>query len=218
MRRYSIPAPHSLLRPVLHSFLFPALLTLGGCSLLSTPDPGEKEPEATKASQATPNQTLRLGVYLARGSLFSAPEFEQYKVSGNSLFVECGIIRGGRAVAKAQNILSLSTGAEEALRTLEQDLSTYLETENPSLASQELGSFGFMHPGEATIHLSPGSSSPSPGSGEVKTTIDEISSSSNSSPVRKLVVGLRTIARESLKSRGGSEEPLCGNTSFYGIE
>jgi hypothetical protein len=202
-----------------------AMLFLGSCSSTLTAELGSApESEGVLAAQSSTTsspspENLRLGVYLARGSLFGSPEFEQYRVSGSSLYVECGIIRGGRAVARAQDLLRLSPGAKEVLQTLGQDLSSYVEKEKPSLAAPESGSLGFMHPGEATLQFTQGTLHlKESGLAELKTTVDEVSSASNSSPVRKLVVGLRTIARESLKSKGGSEEPLCGNTSFYGIE
>jgi len=197
-------------------------LTVSGCSF-SGEGPSDSR---VAAAEAVPSGPVGLSLYLARGSLFAAPEFEQYKVIGSSLFVECGIIRSGRPQAQAQNLLKLTPGADDVLHTLGTELTTYLRSDHPSIEPASSGSLGFLHPGDATITLSGSVTRGSTASGEMegalyeelKTTVDEISSASSSSPLKKLVIGLRTIARESLKAKGGTEEPLCGNVAFYGIE
>jgi hypothetical protein len=190
-------------------------LALSGCSSGKGPEPTIPD---TAISQ--------IGVYLARGSLFQTPEFEQYRVNGRTLYAECGIVRGGRPQARDRHIIRLDEQEWTSLQAAAMGVPEFFEKRSYQWEAPGT-SLGFSDPGQATVRLSgttaADSNSPTPeeniGSAwEIKTSLDEVASQSKTSPLRRLVVGIRTITRENLDAGPEGTRGLCDNPTFYGLE
>lgn len=191
---------------------------------------GATAPSSLPNDAQPPPQVASLGVYLARGSLFHTPEFEQYRLSGNTLFVECGVVRGGRPQSRDRHVFRLSPGELETLNENSAALIDFLQRRGSSF--EDPGSqLGFTDPGQARISIkrvaaphtsaSPADSAVDASSNQVtelRTSLDEVASESLTSPLRKTVTSLRAIARDSLLASSAAGAPLCDNATFYGLE
>ncbi len=145
-------------------------------------------------------------VVLSHDSL-QLTEFEQYRLSGNRFFAECGVVNGGRFSPETQNLYRLSDDDAARIRQL---LSA-------AWASAPLTQAKLLPPGTGGGVFDPGSFSLTirNQSGETKTqsSLDEISNSVGGveERLRVFIVNLRRTA-----SDHGFE--LCGNTLFFGLE
>lgn len=205
-------------------------LPLSGCS-------SGKDPEPTIPDTAIG----QIGVYLARGSLFQTPEFEQYRVNGRTLYAECGIVRGGRPQARDRHIIRLDEQEWTSLQAAASGVPDFFEKRSYQWEAPGT-SLGFSDPGQATVRLTAArlsgstsvsntaldptaadSNSPTTEENvstawEIKTSLDEVASQSKTSPLRRLVVGIRTITRENLDAGPEGTRGLCDNPTFYGLE
>ena len=170
------------------------LMLVSGCSL--SPDLQTHSPRLGK-----------LDLYLARASLAKA-EFEQYRLSGPRLYVECGEFRNGRNVADQQSFVSLDQKTLDAVSR--QAATVFNKMKDSSRALPLPGkAHGFADPGQALVAIEADG-----GKVDIKTSVDELSSplTSDAESIYSLVVLIRNAALSA-----NQEKPLCGNSSFYGI-
>ncbi len=215
---------------------------LVGCSWISGPEPTQNQ---TALESISAPVISRVGIFIARGSLFKVPEFEQYRLNGSTLFVECGIVRSKRPQARERFLVQLTSSDLEEVQSSAFGLEKYLARRRSQL--DEPGSaLGFSDPGQATFQveiIQPGASavelasSDSANQGtsaadakpakiphkssetiDLKTSLDQIASEPRSSPLRGLVTTLRRIARENVVVGPEELAGLCENPSFYGID
>ena len=142
-------------------------------------------------------QRLSLSVQLSRTSLFSN-EFEQYRLSGNSLFFECGNFARNNYKPREQQVLVLSSDALTELVEKSQDLIDSLPAhakwdepgKNDSVAD----------PGQASLLIELGRDR-----SELKTSLDAI--------VNDDAAAARNLVRALRHSAGNP----CGNQKFFGL-
>jgi hypothetical protein len=209
-KRFSFPQPAAW---ILSGGLF--WLLLPGCSSHHDVEPATSSTEINQ-----------IGVYLARGSLFQAPEFEQYRVNGRTLYAECGIVRGGRPQARDRHVIRLDDQEWTSLQAAARGVPPFFNERSYQWEAPGT-SLGFSDPGQATVRLSssalaednlPTTGANSGTNWEIKTSLDEVASQSKTSPLRRLVVGLRAVTRENLDAGPEGTRGLCDNPTFYGIE
>jgi len=168
--------------------LFVGLLLLAGCQ---TPAP-VPPPDTQIAS---------LDLFMTRSSLLST-DFEQYSLSDDGLFSECGIIDHGRFVAKTQILSDLSSEERAAIVESAYGLQQMLGEKKPS----------FDPPGTKASPFDPGSFSLKISLGgeeiDVKTSFDAVVNGENR-PTEKL----RTLTK--LLRYSAAEG--CGANTFYGL-
>jgi hypothetical protein len=138
-------------------------------------------------------------LFLSRANL-NETEFEQFKVDGSKLFVECGKIRRGRFIPQQQQVFPVTAEelAELSKRAWQVSLYKDQSFDEPGDNSS------LIDPGQAYITLGFGNSSL-----EIKTSLDAVSSQTSlgETALYSFVSNMRALA-------GGT---LCATKSFYGI-
>lgn len=164
-----------------------ASLFCAGCSN-SAPTPA---PADFKVSSAE--------LFLARSNLNDV-DFEQYKVDGNKLFVECGKILRGRYIPQQQQVFSVTPTELESLNQCAWQVSRYKSESYDKPGDNS----SMIDPGQA--YLSLGSSE---GSFQIKTSLDAVSAQTTlgDTAMYGIASNLRALA-------GGK---LCTLQSFYGV-
>lgn len=143
-----------------------------------------------------------VSINLSRMS-FSDTEFENYKVTGDKVFQECGSYRRGKYYPKEQKVLRLRASAITYLREEVEDfIQKYKQQE-----------WKWDAPGKNLSPADPGQLKADIISGKdnitINTSLDGISSP-NVEIARYMKSLVRTV-------RGISGSPPCGNREFYGI-
>jgi len=153
--------------------------------------------------QPLPAQIADIELFMSRGSL-SKMEFETYKLQGDSLFVECGPVVGGRFQANQQEFIALGQEGSDALF---ESARSAIELYNSRdwLLDEPGRSNSFFDPGQfyLTAALKDGTNI------TLKTSLDTISE-----PKSRLTSELRELA---IMLRGSIGSPPCSNRSFYGL-
>lgn len=142
-------------------------------------------------------QSLSLSLQLSRVSLFSS-DFEQYRLSGNSLFFECGNFARSTFKPREQKVLVLNNDAQadlvEKAQAFVDSLSSHGKWEeagkNDSVAD----------PGQASLLVELGRQR-----SELKTSLDAVAND-DAPEARNLVRALR-------RSAGNP----CGSQRFFGL-
>lgn len=173
-----------------------ALLILPGCS-------------TTNLSPVEAVQVKELSLLLSRTAL-SGTDFEQYKLaSDGSLFIECGVIKGGRYIPTFQKLDELD---DEHKQKLEHALATLLTTTNYQKNS-------FDSPGKHINIIDRGkfevtfSADTESGliTNSVQTSLDSVADPTN--PGERQLKELATQIRTGVSFY----EPICNNREFYGL-
>jgi hypothetical protein len=169
-----------------------SLLALSGCSALWSSAP--KTP-------APPVQSIEL--YLSRGSS-QGSDFEQFKLSGDSLYKECGPIKRGRQYAAEQEVVPLPSEYRPLIDEAAAAVISALSVPNTVLAKPGASS-GIFDPGEISLALKTEQTKV-----KVATSLDTVSDPDGPTEekILKLVKLVRTAAGL----------PFCGTTQFYGIK
>ncbi len=170
------------------------LLILGGCA--SQPAPSIPD-----------GKSVSLEVFLLRASLFQT-EYEQYKLTGTTLYSECGEVKRGRNDTKFQDITQIPSIVSDKLQQRSYQLLNIVQKEQPSFPPSGDAS-GLADPGIAAIKIKC-----SPDEINIKTSVDELSSpiSPASRLSQELVSAMRKVSADSHESKAP-----CGNPQFYGI-
>lgn len=157
---------------------------------------------STSSTVDTTDPLLSFELYYSRASINGA-EFEQFKLSDNSLFFECGTIRGGRYFASEQELTSVSP---ELLSNLNGKANAIVKL--LSMSKTELPASGsskhLADPGEFKLLLNHKTSEHS-----ITTAFDPIAEPSS------LIE--RRVNEFTLLVRSVAKEGLCGNLSFFGL-
>ena len=171
------------------------LLCLSGCSA------------AVEDLPPAPAGVLRAEIYLARASLFKA-EFEQFKVSANRVYSECGEIRRGRPVPFSQEFVSLDSALADSLQQQLSSVYAALNRQKPDLPGPGKAE-GFADPGQVILSIESEN-----GRVEARTSVDETSAAGGGEllQIRRFAVSVRKLVADALGRRA-----LCGNSEFYGI-
>lgn len=156
-----------------------------------------------QAPPSVENEKLSYQLYLSRSSM-QGTDFEQYKLTPQGLFYECGIIHRGRPEVKSQGIQALEGDALQGTRELAQKISADLGTTQPPLFDPPGSNAGFADPGKFLLSLVIGDQAR-----EVKTSLDGVEKA------RTRVEGHAKEFAESV--RGSVTTSLCGSHDFYGI-
>ncbi|MCB0320228.1 MAG: hypothetical protein KDD60_04825 [Bdellovibrionales bacterium] len=146
-----------------------------------------------------------------RRSSLNGTDFEHFKLLGpDSLYVECGKIKGGRYFVAYTQALPIST---DALRAISQPVQLLLE--NGGLSSdhfEEPGKkFSLFDPGEFALTLKTPSQS-----AEVTTSLDTVSEpeTRTTRDLKSLATTLRRVVVEA----AGNTDPICHLRDFYQIK
>ena len=171
----------------LTSFALLALAAiLGGCGSSQAP-----------RQVADSLQSLSLSMQLSRVSLFSS-DFEQYRLSGNSLYYECGYFARATFKPREQKVLVISSDAlndlAEKAQALADSLPTHGKWDDPGKNDS------VADPGQANLLIEFGRNR-----SELKTSLDAITND-DSAQARNLVRALRQSAGYP-----------CGNQKFFGL-
>ncbi len=169
-------------------FVGGALALLSGCAPATPPAP--------------PSPPLKsLDLFMTRSSLTST-EFEQYSLSEDSLFGECGVVERGKFIAQTQKVAALSPEMSAALA----------EASCAVLRSIEGRKLSFDPPGTKPSPLDPGAFALKTGCGdtpvEVKTSFDTVvnGETKQTEALGKLTRLVRLAAVEG-----------CGGRTFFGL-
>jgi hypothetical protein len=162
----------------------------------------------TNVKAADPNdQSIKsIELYISRASL-SRAEFEQYKISRNRIFNECGKVYGGRQTSEQQNLVKLD----------DKDLSEINELAGNILAFNKKHELNLDKPGTSTSMYDAGQFNlkiqQDSGTTEIKTSLDSVTTASKTSEdnLAKLAKKLRQLALDN------SNQSLCGNRRFYDL-
>jgi hypothetical protein len=130
-------------------------------------------------------------------------DFEQYKLLGNRMYQECGVIRRGRPVPVHQQLFDISESEHEEL----------MERTWEVLTLAHAGEAQFAAPGTSDTMFDPGkllvSISGNGNTMKISTNLDSIIEATNSSEeaVQELARLIRALTKPA----------ACGNPSFYGL-
>ena len=142
-------------------------------------------------------------LYYNRASMDKS-EFEQFRLTGHTLYAECGLVVGGRHSVKGQKISDLDDDAINEIKKTAWDVRRYVD----ELHAQ------FKEPGDASNLFDPGKLSLTlefaDGSSSLKTSFDSVALGKEG---RELIVG--RFARAVRKASG---DKLCGKSDFYDLE
>jgi len=167
-------------------------LILNACSSTTTTPP-PTEPSISIDS---------IELYVSRRS-FSSTDFEQFKLFGDKLFVECGSVVRGHQKPAFQKLYNLDKDQNSSIHEFSSDaLGTYAL--NKPLLDQPGDNSGMADPGQFYLTIVNGSQKT-----ELKTSVDFVSTPST--PIGRK---LRRIA-EAL--RAAPRIKICGFQSFYGL-
>lgn len=168
--------------------LFSGALT--GCSL------GPQVPPAEEIQLET------LSLYYGRSRMGGAA-FEQFKLTGNTLYAECGNISGGRHAAQDQKLVTLSQAEIDELKGKAWSVQRYVAELHAKFDAPG-GTSGMFDSGRLTLNLQFAD-----GPVKVDTSFDSIV---NGTEGRSAVVA--SLAAAIRKAAG---DKLCGSSSFFGL-
>ena len=154
---------------------------------------------SNQASETSAPVPQHIKLYISRSSLYNT-EFEQYTLSGDILFHECGKISNGRHQAGRQGVIKLEN------LTLEDLAQASAEVNESAMRNKEdLNKSGnnsdLFDPGVFQLEMDGLNS-------EIKTSLDSVTAGTG--PLERK---LRNLAETIRKS---AEEKLCGK-EFYGL-
>jgi hypothetical protein len=173
---------------ILGSIIFTGTFT--GCSLgPQVPPPEEIQLES-------------LSLYYGRSRMGGAA-FEQFKITGNTMYAECGNISGGRHAAQDQKLLTLSQVEIDDLKGKAWSVQRYV-AELDAKFDPPGGTSGMFDSGRLTLNLQFAN-----GPIKVDTSFDSIV---NGTEGRSAVVA--SLAAAVRKAAG---DKLCGSSSFFGL-
>lgn len=154
------------------------------------------------------NSSRSIELYLSRASV-SKSEFEQFKVTNEHIYVECGKIAGGRQSAQYQELSPLSQVDQNEIHDLTSTIVDFSNSHTLHL-DQAGNSDIFYDPGQFILKLEGPSNKIL-----IKTSLDSIASASKTSEdnLKKLAIKLRESAKKA--SNSGN---LCGNNKFFDLD
>ena len=177
-----------------------AILSLTSCSYLFGTESGAN-PDGTPLTAPAPKS---IELFLSRTSMTST-DFEQYKLSYNSVYFECGEIRRGRYLPRHQEFIDVASD-------LQQEIFSAANTTLDDRARNELAldppgkNKNLADPGVFTLTIVPSSG---------ETVILSTSLDSVTNRGRELERDMEKLARLLRKSAGNN---VCGSPSFYGLQ
>ena len=179
--------------------LLALLFILSSCSTLGMSRQGSNFEALSSLEHVT------LDFYVSRATL-TRTEFEQFKLNGEMLFSECGLVLGGRQSPQQNKLKRLS---DEESASLLENINKVLEfsaKHNLNL-DPPASSTSMFDAGQFILKISRDS-----GSEEIKTTLDSVVSGSKTSleNLKKLARSIREAAMRSHESH-----TLCGNRRFH---
>lgn len=145
-----------------------------------------------------------IDLYLSRASL-TRTEFEQFKVSNNRLFIECGKVNGGKQAAEYQKFIDLDSSDLEEIKALSDTVVEFSRTHELMLDKPGSGSSMF-DAGQFLLKIQL-----KDGTNELNTSLNSVTSGSKTAlkNLLSLAQKIREIALEE------SDEMLCTNRRFY---
>jgi hypothetical protein len=182
------------------------IASLCSCSFLeSSSDAGSES-----FNSPSPSIVSSARLYLAKGS-FSSTEFEQFSLSGNSLFFECGKILRGKNIPEKQGVVTLEAENSSEIMLLGLEILGRASVNNPLSLSEPGDLKGFADSGRIVLNLTTKDNK----TAELNSALLEVSEPTTAleHSLLKFSVALRAAIKE---ARGDQE--LCGNESFFGIE
>lgn len=192
---------------ILFITLFVILLNLlTGCSLITTNNEESEQPRTHKQSSSIIS-SVRL--YLAKGS-FATTEFEQFSLSGNSLFFECGKIQRGKNIPAAQGIITLNNEGASELILMGMEILGRASVSDPLSLATPGDLRGFADSGKIILNLQTKDNK----SAQLNTGLNEVAEPATI--LERNILKLTQTLRAQVKEKRGSEG-LCGNESFFGI-
>ncbi|MBN8549495.1 MAG: hypothetical protein J0M12_09285 [Deltaproteobacteria bacterium] len=165
-------------------------LSLCGCFQVFTLEP---------TPAPTDFRVVSVELFLARSNLNDV-DFEQFKVDGQKLFVECGKIMRGRYIPQQQQVFSVTPAELETLKQNTWDVTRFKDNSYDKPGDNS----SMIDPGQAYFSINLASES-----FQIKTSLDAVSSKTSlgDTELYALASNLRALA-------GGT---LCTLQSFYGI-
>ena len=142
-----------------------------------------------------------LDLFMSRSSL-TETEFEQYSISGDSLFSECGLVERGRFVAKVQNVTTIAPDTASELVAATFAVHQLVKEKRPS----------FDPPGTKASPFDPGTYALKSSCGgeplDIKTSFDAVVNGETkpTAALGKLTKTLRLAAANG-----------CGGRNFFGL-
>ena len=143
-------------------------------------------------------------LYVSRASL-TRTEFEQYKITKQKFYYECGKINGSMPKPEVQNVKNLSLNDYSQISKLASDIVNFQNRHELNL-DKEGKSTSMFDAGQFILTISAGAKPV-----EIKTSLDSITSATKTSEnyLKLIAKKIREIA---LINSGSS---LCGNRKFY---
>ena len=179
---------------------------LCSCSVLDSEPEEDQQPQNTKSTSII--SAVRL--YIAKGN-FTSTEFEQYSLSGNSLFFECGMIRRGKNIPSAQGVIQLKDSSSSAVVLLGMEILGRAAVSNPLSLAEPEDQKSFADSGKVILNLQTKDNK----SAQLNTALNEVSDPLTA--LERNILKLSKMLRAEVKDVRG-DEALCGNESFFGIE
>lgn len=173
--------------------LVPFILFLSACSSLWSSSPQQT---------ISPEKISGLEVFMSRSSLQKV-EFEHFKISKDSMFIECGTIGQGRWYPRMQEVVRLDNDTQQNLSSLLGTVVGKLDSEDLSLEDPG-DNKGFFDPGIYELQLK----------NREKPIHLRTSQKSIAEPSREIERNLQKMSRILRKEYGDS---LCGNGQFFGL-
>ncbi len=172
-------------------FIPPLILALISCSA------------ATKTAPPQDYVLKSVELTISKTPLSGPAEFEQYKISGDKIFAECGRIRQNRFEATQHNLSSLQQEKLQSLAADVYDLVTYIDNKKQQF-SPAGKSIGLTDPGMLALAIQS-----SKAENRYTTSFDSISQPSYPAEVK--------LSRVAVQIRSLLPTTLCDNRSFYGM-
>lgn len=184
--------------------LFLCCLITACFSIDSAPEDSE---EITNPQNTSFISSLRL--YLAKGS-FSSTEFEQFSVSGTSLFYECGKIRRGRNIPESQGIIKLEDQNSADIILLGMEILGRASTSDPLSLAEPGDLQGFADTGKVVLNLTTKDNK----AAQITNGLTEVSDPLTA--LERSLLKLSVLLRAEVKNAKGPDG-LCENEIFFGI-
>lgn len=175
--------------------LFTLVALIGGLACSSNPG------AIPSAEESASIHSIEL--FMSRASMIDA-EFEQFKLTGNRLYKECGTIRQGRHYPQMQDIDALPEDVAQAIRNQATVVASQPQNFDPLIIPGPGKSSGMFDPGILNLTIKGKESL------DIKTSFDSIGDADRLS--EKDVKNLVSLLRQAAGGR------ICDNAQFFGIK
>jgi len=157
-----------------------------------------------KSENPADSRIKSVDLYISRAT-HSRTEFEQYKVSNQRIFNECGKVFGGRQQSELQNLSQLDEVNSKEINSMAAEIIAF-NTEHELNLDEPGTSTSMFDPGQFILKIQRTSETT-----VLKTSLDSVVGESKTSVelLKKLGKKLREIALTN------SNQALCGNRRFH---